>query len=93
MLTNAFEDQMALYGITDFSYWWLLWTFVFGVIGFYVFMRGRKNGNWGVLWSGVGLMVYPMFISGAWMSLIVGLGLCAAAYYFEHNGGPRSDDL
>jgi hypothetical protein len=32
---------------------------------------------------GVALMVYPYFVSATWALWAIGLGLCAAVYYFR----------
>lgn len=50
---------------------------LFSSIGFGYFLYGKKQGNKGLYWSGIGLMVYPYFISGTWPMIGVGVALLA----------------
>ena len=69
--------------ISDFSFvpWSLAAGFVFGVFGWWVFSQGRKKENNRLIWLGVGMMIYPYFIDGAWANWAVGAALCGLAYY------------
>ena len=60
----------------------LIAGFVFSVIGYYLYREGKKRLNRGVLWTGVVMMIYPVFISGATRLWVAGAGLCAVAYFF-----------
>lgn len=53
---------------------------LFGIIGFAAFRYGKKNGSVNPMLLGVGLMVYPYFVSRTWALYAVGLALCAALY-------------
>ena len=57
----------------------------FGVIGWYVFLHGKKKVNYPVLFSGVAMMVYPMFTNGPLQDWGIGFLLCGVAYYFNEN--------
>ncbi|MBX3021372.1 MAG: hypothetical protein KF799_06800 [Bdellovibrionales bacterium] len=72
------NDPLAL--LSSFSLSALLAAFVFGVVGFYLFLHGRRRTNYWWVWTGVGLMIYPLFISGAWSSWATGGALCILAY-------------
>jgi hypothetical protein len=61
----------------------LLASFVFGVIGFYVFRHGKKTAKYPVLFTGLALMIYPMFTSGWILDWGTGIFLCSLAYYFN----------
>jgi len=60
-------------------------SLVFGIIGLFVFRHGKKTLNYSVLFTGVAMMIYPMFTSGWLEDWGFGLGLCAMAYYFNKN--------
>jgi multisubunit Na+/H+ antiporter MnhE subunit len=65
----------------DFSVSSLLAGFIFGVVGYYTLRHAKKNANIAASVLAVTLMVYPYFISGAWLTWIVGFALCGATYY------------
>lgn len=73
-------DEQLL-GLFDFSVGSLVGSFVFGVIGFYLFREGKKRLNFRVLWIGVALMTYPLFVSGTMWVWGVGLALSGLAYF------------
>jgi len=53
---------------------------VFGLIGFVAFNYGRKNIRVGPMVTGVGLMVFPYFVSQTWAVYLVGLALCGLLF-------------
>jgi len=65
----------------DFSISSLAAGFVFGVFGLYLLKQGGKRSNpWHFL-IGLGLIIYPYFVSGAFLTWglgAVGLGLAYA---------------
>ena len=76
-------DPMSL--LSHFSISTIVVSFVFGVIGFYVFIYAKKKTNYRLILTSIALMVYPMFTSGWIMDWSVGLFLCAVAYYLKEN--------
>lgn len=50
---------------------------LFGAIGFAYFRYGKKRSNMVIRYSGVGMMVYPYFISNTFLAIAVGLLLMA----------------
>jgi hypothetical protein len=71
--------------LSHFTVSQILASFIFGVIGIYVFRHGKKTANWKVVFTAVALMIYPMFTSGWMMDWGVGIGLCWVAHYFDQN--------
>ena len=67
----------------DFSPGTLLVAFIFGVIGFYLFRAGKRSVNYAWVWLGVGLMAFPLFVDGVWLTWFTGLALCGVAYYYR----------
>jgi hypothetical protein len=60
----------------------ILSALIFGVIGMYVFGRGKKRSSFKLILIAIGLMVYPYFTSGPVGDWGVGFLLCGCAYYF-----------
>ena len=77
-MTQAMASSLGL----DLSPGALLAGFVFSVVGVYAFKMGRKTQNTGVIWTGVALMVYPLFLNGALKLWIAGLALSALGWFF-----------
>lgn len=48
---------------------------IFGSIGMGYIIYGRKQANMIALLAGVGLCIFPYFISGIWMLIALGAGL------------------
>jgi hypothetical protein len=65
----------------DFSYSALMSSFIFGVIGLYLFRAGKKMTNYVWMAIAVALMVYPMLVHGWFLDWGIGIALCAVAYY------------
>ncbi len=72
-------------GLLDFSLSGLLSSFIFGVIGFYIFKYGRKHVDYRFIGLGVALMLYPYFTSGMLADWGVGAALCGLGYYFKNH--------
>jgi hypothetical protein len=53
----------------------LLWSLLFSSVGIGYFIYGRKQGNKIVLYSGLGLMVYPYFVDTLLAMILIGIGL------------------
>lgn len=56
-------------------------SLLFGVIGLYLFRRGRALQHRTWIFIGLALMIYPMFTSKPWQDWGIGAWLCAWAYY------------
>jgi hypothetical protein len=59
---------------------------LFGIIGFAAFRYGKKIGRLSPMLLGVGLMVYPYFISQVWLLYAIGCVLCAVLYFLRDRG-------
>ena len=55
---------------------------IFGIVGLYVFRRGRKESSMRLVMLGLALMIYPYFVDGAAMNWIVGFVLTGVSYYY-----------
>ena len=57
---------------------------LFGAIGVGYFIYGKKQSMIVPLVCGIALMVYPWFVSGAWLTAIVGIALMAVPYFVRY---------
>ena len=68
-------------GMTDTAS--LLWGLLFGSIGLGFFIYGKKQNAPVALMSGIGLMVFPYFVSSTWLMVLCGAALMAAPYFIR----------
>jgi hypothetical protein len=61
----------------------LLWGVVFGAVGLAYFIYGKKQAMFVPLFCGIGLMVFPYFVSNTVLLLMVGLVLSVLPYLFR----------
>jgi hypothetical protein len=67
----------------DFSVSSLLAGFIFGMCGFYLLKEGKKRTNFWFVGIGLGLMIYPYFVSGPWATWGIGIAGLALAYQYR----------
>ncbi|MDR3427435.1 MULTISPECIES: hypothetical protein [Silvimonas] len=53
---------------------------LFSLIGMVAFRYGKKQGMWAPMVIGIGLMVYPYFISQTWLLYVIGCVLCVGLF-------------
>ena len=56
---------------------YILWSLLFGSIGMGYFIYGKRQSDVLVRYTGVGLMVYPMFVYDSRLLVAVGVALLA----------------
>jgi hypothetical protein len=61
----------------------LLWGLVFGSIGFGFLVYGRKQRAVVPLICGLGLIVFPYFVSNTILLITIGIVLIAIPYFFK----------
>lgn len=54
---------------------------IVGIIGFSLFLYGKKSQQMKPMLLGVALMVYPYFVSNVLWSVLIGLGLIALMWW------------
>ena len=74
------NDMLDLFGVTTA---WLLWGIVFSALGLGYFVYGKRQKNPVILWTGVGLMVYPCFVGNTYVLVGVGIALTALPFIFR----------
>ena len=52
----------------------LFWSLVFSIIGLGYFSYGRKQNLYYLL-AGMGLLIFPFFVSQFWWMMLIGIGL------------------
>lgn len=62
----------------------LLWGLIFSSIGFAYFIYGKKQKRGVPFASGIGMMIFPYFISNTYLIVIIGIVLLALPYYFRY---------
>ena len=61
----------------------LVWGMLFGAIGMGYFIYGKRQSSLLPLLCGVGLMIFPYFVSGTLWMLLIGGALMAAPWYWR----------
>jgi len=61
----------------------LLWTMLFGAFGLGFFTYGKKQRAYVPLLCGVGLMVFPLFVSNIWAIVGIGISLIVIPFVFK----------
>ena len=59
----------------------LLWGVLFSSIGLGYFIYGKRQGAPLPLVCGIGLMVFPYFVSNSWAMVLTGAALMAVPYF------------
>lgn len=62
----------------------LLWGMLFGAIGVGYFVYGKRQAMIVPLVCGIGLVVYPWFVSGTLWTVLVGVVLMAVPYFVRY---------
>jgi len=57
---------------------------VFGVIGLVAFRYGKKSALIVPMLLGLGLMIYPWFVSETWMLYVIGCALTGTVWFFRN---------
>jgi hypothetical protein len=87
---QTINSVLSAYGVSNplgggggFNWWNIIGGIIFGIVGWYAFWHGKKEKSWRVMVIGIVLMVYPYFVSNALLAWGLGLGLCAALYFWR----------
>ena len=62
----------------------LIWGLLFGSIGFAYFIYGKRQKLGVPFASGIGLMLFPYFVSNSYLMVIVGAALMGLPYFFRY---------
>ena len=76
-------NTLSALGLTLPTPAYLLGAILFGIVGLAAYRYGKKTSRSYPKWIGVGLMLYPYAVSQTWLLYAIGVGLCAALYFFS----------
>jgi hypothetical protein len=87
---QTLNSVLSSYGVSNplssgggFNWWNIIGGIIFGIVGWYAFIHGKREKSIRPMVIGIILMVYPYFVPNALLSLAIGLGLCAALYFWR----------
>ena len=69
--------------VSGFSVAKIVAWIIFGGVGFIAFVYGKKQQNFKPLLIGIALTGYPYFINDTFWLYGIGVGLCAALYFWR----------
>jgi len=88
--TQTLNSVLSAYGVSgltgsgggiNWGYW--VANIIFGIIGWYAFIHGKREKSWRPMVIGIVLMVYPYFITNTFWAFAIGFALTAALYYWR----------
>lgn len=68
-------------GGINWGYW--IANILFGIIGWYAFLHGKRERSWRPMAIGIVLMIYPYFVSNVFLTFAIGIALTAALYFWR----------
>lgn len=82
-MENDLSQPLSM--MIDFRMSQIFASFVFGVIGLYLFRHAKKIVNYKLIFISIALMAYPMFTTNWELDWSVGILLCSLAYYLNES--------
>lgn len=61
----------------------IIWSLLFGSIGFGYFLYGRKQAHAVAKYTGIALMVCPYFVPDVYLLVLIGVMLLALPYFLK----------
>lgn len=74
-------EALQTLGISLPSPAYIFGAIVFGLIGIAVYRYGKRADRRRSKWLGVVLMLYPYAVEQTWLLYVVGVALCAVAFF------------
>lgn len=78
------------YGVSDlagggggFNWWNIIGGIIFGIIGWYAFIHGKREKSMRPMVIGIALMVYPYFVPNTLLAFTIGIALTAALFFWR----------
>ena len=82
-MTSASRKKEKILQIKMINISTLLWGIIFGSIGLGFFVYGKKQKAIVPILSGIGLMVFPYFISNVYIMILSGIVMVALPYFIR----------
>ena len=82
-MLNAYgvSNPLGSGGGINWGYW--IANILFGIIGWYAFIHGKREKSARPMVIGIILMVYPYFVSNTILVFVIGIALTAALYFWR----------
>lgn len=82
-LNQNLQTSLQMFGIAMPTPTFLVMSTIFGFIGVYAWVRGRRAKLPVFKWLGLALMLYPLFVPDTTAMIGIGIVLCAALYVYR----------
>jgi hypothetical protein len=69
--------------MAGYSMWGMIWATLFGGVGVFAFLYGKKKSNAAYIIIGILLCLYPFLVKEAAQVAVVGAVLSAGLYFFR----------
>ena len=88
--TQTLNSVLSAYGVSgltgsgggiNWGYW--VANIIFGIIGWYAFLHGKREKSMRPMLIGIALMVYPYFVPNTLLAFAIGIALTAALYFWR----------
>ena len=80
------RDELEMLGFALPSPTYIVGAILFGIAGIVAYYDGKRHRRPRERWLGLALMLYPYAIGTTWLLYVVGLALCAGAWFDRSNG-------
>ena len=88
--TQTLNAVLGAYGASNLltstggiNWWNILGGIIFGIIGWFAFLHGKREKSWRPMVIGIALMVYPYFVPNTLLAFAVGISLTAALFFWR----------
>lgn len=72
---------------------YLAGSIAFGIVGFIAYRKGKKTSNRRLFWLGIGLSVFPYFVTTIWFMYLIGLVLCGLTWHASRDRAEKPELL
>jgi len=86
---QTLNSMLTSYGVSNpmgsggFNWWNIIGGIIFGIIGWYAFLHGKREKSMRPMLIGIALMVYPYFVPNTLLAFAIGIALTAALYFWR----------
>ena len=87
---QTLNEVLKSYGVSNpmsgglgFNWWNIIGGIIFGIIGWYAFIHGKREKSWRPMVIGIALMVYPYFVPNTLLAFGIGIALTAALFFWR----------
>ena len=86
--SQTLNSILSAYGVSGgtgggINWWYWVANILFGIIGWYAFMHGKREKNYRPMVLGIALMIYPYFVSNTLLTFAIGIALTVGLYFWR----------